>query len=81
MSDRSLSFAVSAVNVFPSATVIFMSGSKVLKMVVTSFSRPLNTDSIIIRAIVPTATPATDTDEMMFITFLDFFAMRYLFAM
>jgi len=53
----------------------------VLKMVVTSFSRPLNTERIIIRAIVPVATPATDTEEMIFIAFLDFFAKRYLFAM
>jgi hypothetical protein len=29
---------------------------------------------------VPIVTPATDTDEIIFIAFLDFFAKRYLFA-
>lgn len=33
-----------------------------------------------IKAIVPTATPATDTVEITFIAFRDFFANRYLFA-
>ncbi len=67
-------------NVLPSAAVILMSGSKVLKMELTILSRPLKTDSMMMRAIVPTATPATDTAEIMFIAFLDFFAKRYLFA-
>jgi len=30
---------------------------------------------------VPTATPATETVEIIFIAFLDFFANKYLFAM
>jgi len=30
---------------------------------------------------VPTATPATETAEIIFIAFRDFFANRYLFAM
>ena len=34
-----------------------------------------------INAIVPTATPVTDTAEITFIAFRDFFANRYLFAM
>ena len=34
-----------------------------------------------IRAMVPTETPATETAEIMFIAFRDFFAKRYLFAM
>jgi hypothetical protein len=71
---------VSAIKVLPSAAVILMSGSTVLKMALTIVSRPLNTERIIIRAIVPTATPATDTEEIMFIAFRDFFANRYLFA-
>jgi len=29
---------------------------------------------------VPTATPATETEEIMFIAFRDFLANRYLFA-
>ena len=58
-----------------------MSGSKVLNIALTIVSSPLKTDRIIIRAIVPTATPATETAEIMFIAFRDFFANRYLFAM
>ena len=67
--------------VFPSAAVTLMSGSKVLKIALTIVSRPLKTERIMIRAIVPTATPETDTAEMIFIAFRDFFAKRYLFAM
>jgi len=36
---------------------------------------------MMISAIVPTATPATETAEIMFMAFRDFFANRYLFAM
>jgi len=36
---------------------------------------------MIISAIVPTATPATDTAEITFMAFRDFLANRYLFAM
>jgi hypothetical protein len=49
-------------------------------MAVTIVPSPLKTDRIIIRAIVPTATPATETAEIMFMAFRDFFANRYLFA-
>jgi len=52
-----------------------------LKIALTIVSRPLNTDKIIISAIVPTATPATETAEIIFMAFRDFFANRYLFAM
>jgi len=79
--DSRLRFAVSGIKVFPSAGVIFRSGSNVLKMEVTIISRPLKTDKITISAIVPTATPATDTAEMILMAFRDFFANRYLFAM
>jgi len=41
----------------------------------------LNTESTIISAIVPTATPVTDTADITFMAFLDFLAKRYLFAM
>jgi hypothetical protein len=79
--ERNFSFAVSGINVFPSAAIIFRSGSNVLNIEVTSVSSPLKTDRIIISAIVPTVTPATDTAEIMFMAFRDFFAKRYLFAM
>ena len=71
----------SGIKVLPSAAVILISGSNVLKIELTILSSPLNTERIIIRAIVPTATPATETAEIIFIAFLDFFANRYLFAM
>ena len=67
-------------NVLPSAGVILRSGSKVLKIERTRLSSPLNTERTIIRAIVPTVTPATEIEEITFIAFLDFFAKRYLFA-
>jgi len=67
-------------NVLPKEGVIFRSGSKVLKIDLTISSSPLNTDNIMIRAIVPTATPVTDTAEIILIAFLDFFANRYLLA-
>ena len=72
---------MSAINVLPSAADILISGSNVLKMALTIVSSPLKTERIIIRAIVPTATPATETAEIIFIAFLDFLANRYLFAM
>jgi hypothetical protein len=51
-----------------------------LKIELTMVSSPLKTERIIIRAIVPTATPATDTAEIIFIAFRDFLANRYLLA-
>ena len=50
-------------------------------MDLTRVSSPLKTERTIIRAIVPTVTPATDIDEITLIAFRDFFANRYLFAM
>ncbi len=72
---------MSGVKVFPLAAVILRSGSNVLKIDVTISSRPLNTDNMIISAMVPTATPATDTPDITFIALRDFFANKYLFAM
>lgn len=78
---NSTSFDESGINVLPSAAVIFRSGSKVLKIDVTNVSKPLNTDNTTINAMVPTATPVTETAEITFIAFRDFFANKYLFAM
>ncbi len=52
-----------------------------MNIALTIVSSPLKTERIIISAIVPTATPATDTAEITLIAFRDFFAKRYLFAM
>lgn len=81
MSASNFSSDLPGVNVFPSDEVIFRSGSNVLKMEFTIISSPLKTESTIIRAIVPTVTPATETDEIILMAFRDFFAKRYLFAM
>ena len=78
ISPRDIIFSSSGLNTFPSVILISRSGSKVPKIDLTISSRPLNTESIIIRAIVPTITPATDIDEIILIAFLDFLAKRYL---
>jgi hypothetical protein len=72
--------AESGTNDFPRVVVILISGSEVLKMERTRVSSPLKTESTMISAMVPTDTPATETAEIIFIAFLDFFAKRYLFA-
>jgi len=72
---------LSGVKTFPATGVIFISGSEVLKMLLTISSRPLKTESTVISAIVPTVTPATEMAEITFMAFRDFFAKRYLFAM
>ena len=49
-------------------------------MLLTISSRPLKTERIVMSAIVPTVTPATEMAEMTLIAFRDFFANRYLLA-
>jgi hypothetical protein len=44
-------------------------------------SKPLNTDSTITKAIVPTATPSIEIMEMMLIKFFFFLDRKYLLAM
>jgi len=53
----------------------------VLDIDLTGVSRPLNSERTMMRAMVPTVTPATDIEEMTLMAFLDFFAKRYLLAM
>jgi len=62
------------------AAVIERSGLKELKSEVIRLSKPLNTDSTMISAIVPTVTPTTEIPEMMLMMLCDFFANRYLRA-
>ena len=76
-----LKHRLSGVKTFPFTGEIFISGSEVLKIPFTISSRPLKTDRIVISAMVPTVTPATEMAEMTLMALRDFFANRYLFAM
>jgi hypothetical protein len=58
-----------------------MSGSKELNNDRIKLSNPLKTDNIMIRAIVPTVTPASDMPEITFMALCDFLAKKYLLAM
>ena len=71
---------LSGEKVFPWMAVISRSGLKELKSEMTSSWNPLKTERTMIRAMVPTVTPATETPEMMLITLCDFRETRYRFA-
>jgi hypothetical protein len=60
---------------------IFRSELKELNKEWTRASKPLNTESTTISAMVPTATPNTVIAEIRLMVFCDFFANRYLLAM
>ena len=68
-------------NTFPSDGVIRRSGSTELIIDLMSESNPLYTESIMIRAAVPTAIPIALIAEIILITLCDFLAKRYLPAM
>jgi hypothetical protein len=46
----------------------------------TIFSKPLNTERIMIRAALPTKTPSMEMPEIKLIALTDFFENRYLLA-
>jgi hypothetical protein len=67
-------------NVFPFRASMRSSGLNVLYIESTIFSKPLNTERIMIRAALPTKTPSMEMPEIKLIALTDFFENRYLLA-
>jgi hypothetical protein len=65
----------------PVTAVILMSGSNEAYKSSTRVCNPLNAESTIIRARVPTPIPATEIQEIILITLCDFLDIKYRFAM
>lgn len=67
--------------VLPKWASIFISGVKLLYNERITFSKPLNTDSIMMRAALPIKTPSMDMPEIILMTCIFLPENRYRLAM